>query len=304
MLTDVLKGARNVAGDTLAGIVLRVPRLEPALITAGRTMNKIPYVETLYRHTVGTYLKGLQSRGEPFRRFEVCGQEIQFDVTNFTSGDYYFKGMMYEPATTREIIDTLGGGGIFVDVGANTGYFTVLAALRISTGGRVYAFEPNPQIQEALKHHLRINAVGEQVVLIDVALSDKAGEGVDFFISDTLANSGLCSLTPSEFALSHNMLSFENKIQVRTETFDNWAEANLLNTTIDLVKIDVEGAEEKVLCGMERTLSSSPPKKIVCETTWESPAHRLLCRMNYEARPLDVSNELYGNILYTHRPSA
>jgi hypothetical protein len=65
-------------------------------------------------------------------------------------------------------------GGVFLDVGAHVGYFTLLAAHRVGAGGRVYALEPNPSSYAALVEHLALNAVpGVRAEML--ALSDADG---------------------------------------------------------------------------------------------------------------------------------
>ena len=101
-------------------------------------------------------------------------------------------------------------------------------------------------------------------------------------------------------ALHHGGLSLDEKILVRTESFDEWACTRRLQR-IDLMKIDVEGTEEQVLLGMRRTLELVPPREIICETQWDSPAHRLLLHHGYLAMRLEPNlNGSTGNILYVY----
>ena len=89
------------------------------------------------------------------------------------------------------------------------------------------------------------------------------------------------------------------RITVRTETFDRWLTTHNVER-IDVMKIDVEGAEDLVLRGMSRTLETVPPRYIVCETEWDGPAHHLLTSHDYRGAPLEwmAADSGYGNILY------
>ena len=74
------------------------------------------------------------------------------------------------------------------------------------------------------------------------------------------------------------------------------------------MKIDVEGAETRVIEGMRRTLLSKRPSHILCETRWDGPAHRLLLAAGYKPTMLDRFDTARGvanvaNILYTSTPS-
>jgi len=303
MITAGLKAVRNVVGDSLARLVFHVPQIEQPLLSAGKAVHKIPWLGTLYRRTVDTYIDMIKANGTQFRQISLAGLEMRFDISDFTAGGYYFKAVLYEPQTTRIILTDLREGATFVDIGANVGYYTVIAALLVGSAGKVCAFEPNPEVLRKLKRHIAMNALEERVVVSDVALSDEAQENVAFFVSNCSTNSGCSSLTPSQFALSHGWLSYDHRIMVRTETFDQWAANNRLDRVIDLIKIDVEGAEEKVLRGMINTLATAPPRRIICETKWNSPAHILLLNNGYNAAPLDFAGVGYDNILYTHNSS-
>ena len=66
---------------------------------------------------------------------------------------------VHEPAETRTIREQVPPGGSFVDVGANIGYYTVLAAIVAGPGGRVYGFEPEPVNFRTLKKNIELNGL-------------------------------------------------------------------------------------------------------------------------------------------------
>ena len=66
----------------------------------------------------------------------------------------------YEPHVTRALRDTLGRGATFIDVGANIGYFALLAAKIVGPAGRVVAFEPNPANCDLLRRSIEANQFG------------------------------------------------------------------------------------------------------------------------------------------------
>ena len=73
-------------------------------------------------------------------------------------------------------------------------------------------------------------------------------------------------------------------------------------TPIDVMKIDVEGTEERVLRGMTRTLARNPSLQIVCETTAGSAADDLLKAAGFTVRPLESLHGSFGNYLYMKTP--
>lgn len=79
----------------------------------------------------------------------------------------------YEPHVTRRLREQLPPGGVFVDVGANIGYYTLLAARRVGPRGRVIAFEPNPESLKVLL--LNTLPEGDLIRVYPFAISDHEG---------------------------------------------------------------------------------------------------------------------------------
>lgn len=299
-ITPFLKRLRNRLGDFLGQKLSGMPRLEPITIAAARSACAMPLFEALWRRTSGVMADELAREEIPYRRLRLGAVEMVFDVSDHAARRTYFSRTPYEPQTTRYLLSRLARGETFVDIGANHGYFTVLAALRVGAMGKVFAFEPHPGALKRLQDHLAVNAVSARVQAADFAFSDADADAVDFFVGDAPNTHAYSSLVPSRFALDQGWLSLGHKVSIRTKTFDRWFNASGLRH-IDMIKIDVEGAEEKVLGGMRETLAHRPPARIICETSWNGPAHRLLSENGYQARPLDCSDAGYGNILFFHR---
>lgn len=147
----------------------------------------------------------------------------------------------YEPFETALFEALVAPGSVCVDVGANIGYYTLLMAQRAGAQGRVYAFEPVPSIYMLLEKNIRANGYGN-VRAFPTALS--SGEGsVDLYLNSY--NGGDNRMYPSEGM---------QRIQVQTQALDA-----LMEEKVDVVKMDVQGAELQVLKGMRRVLSESHP---------------------------------------------
>jgi FkbM family methyltransferase len=293
----VIKTARNITADAIAHAVVAFPPLERALLAAGRHVQNIPIVESLHRRTRDTFTDLMRQGGRRFRSVEVAGVRMIMDVTDFTCHRLYFHGELYEPLTVRCVVDALRPGATFVDVGANHGYFTVLAARLVGPSGRVIAFEPNPPVFAQLREHLTRNSL-TNVTPEPLALSDTAGS-LTFFVSTCPTNSGLSSSVPQDGAFERGGLDSNRTIQVSATTFDDWSRTHDVGR-IDLMKIDVEGAEPSVLRGMAQTLAEAPPDGIICEVRPGSDAGEIadmLTRHGYGARVLDESAS-YRNVLF------
>jgi FkbM family methyltransferase len=295
--TGVIRRVYQYAAAGCAEVVSRVPVLEQPFLRFGARAWAQPVIGRFYRSAVDRLAQRYRRAGSPFRTLTVCGVPLILDVTEFTTKTLYFGQVPYEPRTTECLVQHLKEGSVFVDVGANHGYFTSLAAALVGATGRVVAFEPNPLVIEQLRTHVRLNGFESRVTTIEAALADVPSDGASLFVSQLEGNSGLSSLAPAASTLDRGWLSAAHAVSVRIETFDRWFRASGIDR-VDLVKIDVEGAEDRVAAGMAGTLSSGRIRAIVCETAWDSPAHRTFCHAGFAPRLLE-SMDSVENVLYS-----
>lgn len=293
----LLKPVRNAVADVSADLVFRMPALERAYVAIGRRLWAVPGVRTIYRRSVDTLTERLRAGGRRYRRLTVGRHAVWLDVTEFTAKGFYFLCMPYEAAVVDWMLRHLKEGDRVVDVGANHGYHTVIAAAIVGAHGRVYAFEPSPLTVEQLRQHVAVNGFEDRVEIVETALSDRTAEGVPLYLSTCADNSGLSSLQP-EWQPGGNA-DHRRVAAVRTERFDDWRH-QVAAERIALVKIDVEGAEDRVVAGMTETLARLPPDHIICETSESSHAHAVLSALGYEARRLETAGRL-SNMLYSRR---
>ncbi len=140
----------------------------------------------------------------------------------------------------------LAPGGVFIDVGANVGYYTLAAAAHVGSAGRVLAFEPDPITFEALRRSIELNRMAAHVTCVNEALSSFRG-GAEIYRTDGTSHS-LVAAT----AVYRN---FAGAAQVRVTSLDAWMEtAASPPSRVDLIKIDVEGEEPRTVAGMLATL--------------------------------------------------
>ena len=160
----------------------------------------------------------------------------------------------YEPLSTKVIQRLLQPGMVFVDVGAHVGYYTLLASRAVYPGGHVYAFEPDPKTWAFLNQNITENNFTEKTTLINIAVSAEIGQGQLFAgRRDGLTNSIL--FTPGVV---------ERYITCQTTTLDAFF-AKQGWPSVDLIKIDVEGAEHMILRGMRELSARNPELKLVVE---------------------------------------
>jgi FkbM family methyltransferase len=148
----------------------------------------------------------------------------------------------YEKNKFAAIRQFLKPGGTFIDVGANKGDFALFASNIVRSNGSVLAFEPEPFNVHWLRKSIEIN-VYRNIQLFEVALSDKNGSA-ELFIGE---KSGWHSLL-GEKGSTHR------KLDVTVRTLDSILDEINFNRPINVMKIDVEGAEQKVLKGANKLL--------------------------------------------------
>lgn len=295
-MTAVGRATYQLTASAVAGVVSAVPLLERPMLWVGARVWDWPGAGRFYRSIAGRYADRLRESGAAFRRVRVGDTPLIVDVTEFTTSNLYFGNRPYEPATTDYLRRRLTTGGVFVDIGANHGYFTLLAAALVGSAGRVVAFEPNPPVFEQLAEHVKLNGFADRTVLRQQALSDRRDDRATLYVSQWRANSGVSTLVPDASRIAAGAISPHLTVSVPTDTFDGWFEASGLDR-VDLVKIDTEGCEDRIVDGMSAALGGGHVCRLICETHQRSRAHRTLCAAGYVPQVLDSAGEL-TNIAY------
>jgi FkbM family methyltransferase len=142
----------------------------------------------------------------------------------------------------------LAPGARFVDVGANAGVYALAAARLVGPEGRVFAFEPSPGAAELLREGARRNGL-DWVVVRGEALSDQEGEA-HLWLDEATELSSLLR--------SPSVRGAARRVSVPLSRLDALREA-LGMSGVDLIKIDAEGAEEKIVLGARALLAESEP---------------------------------------------
>ena len=160
----------------------------------------------------------------------------------------------YEPYITSLCLFLMKEDGLFVDIGANFG----LHALQIAGAlprARCLCFEPHPLVHQELRRNIRFSGF-DNVAAHPIALGDAPGT-VDFYMHDAGAyNKGLSSLQPTP-----DMEADFRREPVEMTTLDAFLpEAD--RERLSVVKIDVQGAERRVLDGMKGLLASARPSVV------------------------------------------
>jgi FkbM family methyltransferase len=169
--------------------------------------------------------------------------------------DYTQRGMFYDAYETHELnfmTSVLRPGDVVIDVGANIGLFTLVAAKAVGAGGSVHAFEPVPGNCERLEENLKLNGF-TNVTLNRSAVRDRPGTVALSIDADMASTSG--SSTSSFFTVSQ-LADPVREVTAPAETIDDYVSGHLAGKSVRLVKIDVEGSEPAVLVGMSEVLKA------------------------------------------------
>jgi len=180
---------------------------------------------------------------------QVSGRFLmELDLSEYLQGQLYYYGY-YDKPLTQLMQDTLRPGSVMVDVGANLGTFSLLAA---SLGATCHAFEASPDICSALRRNIALNKF-TGIEVHQLALSDHSGEAT-FYIFQETGQRNACGQS------SFVRRGAGREIRVPVETLDS-ALSGL--SRIDFIKIDVEGADFLVLRGARAILEKFHPVLVV-----------------------------------------
>ena len=173
----------------------------------------------------------------------IAGVEIGIDRTDITVGVPLRSGV-YEPHVTKFYSQMLKPGMTFVDVGANIGIYSLLGAKLVGDSGRVLSFEPNSENCRLLMlSALRNNF--QNISIYPFALGESIGH---VLFSNAIGSNG-CLIPDTQESLFNTSCMVVPKIRLD----------DVLDTNVDMIKIDVEGAEGVIVKGANQLIENCRP---------------------------------------------
>jgi FkbM family methyltransferase len=163
----------------------------------------------------------------------------------------------YEFEKQQKFVKAVSPGAVVYDVGANVGFYTLLASKLVGSEGHVIAFEPVPRNLRYLRDHLTLNQC-TNVTVIEVAVLEKESM---VFIDDSLGS-------------SMNRVSDSGRLEVSSVSLDELFLSGRIPKA-DVIKMDIEGSEYRALCGARRLLAECHP--IIFLSTHSPDVHRRCC---------------------------
>jgi FkbM family methyltransferase len=192
---------------------------------------------------------------------DAGGARFACDLGDQISREVCLTGL-YEPPMTRILQHHLPPGGTAVDLGANWGYFSLIAAASAGSGGSVLALEPDPRQFDALSRNVSLNGFA-QVSALQVAASSGEGRVSLVGYDEADANRGVSRIvTPDPRSPVPDPPPRERRFDVAATSVDLLTAAS---ARVDVVKIDVEGAEDAVLEGMREGLAARRYRALLLE---------------------------------------
>ena len=164
----------------------------------------------------------------------------------------------YEPQETILLRHLLGPGSVFVDVGANWGYFSLVGASLVGPSGRVIAVEADPRACRALEINVARNRLST-VTVVEAAADSRDG-------SLDLCTYGEGSDEFSSFGVVRSAQTVDGMrtFTVRTRPLDDILDQARVSN-VDLLKMDIEGAEGQALSGLDRRLRAGAIERVLLE---------------------------------------
>ena len=177
-----------------------------------------------------------------------------FEIDVHDASDQYLSRFIletgiYEPIETISILRLLANNVDFVDLGANVGWYTLIAGTALRGRGRVHSFEPDPDNFTKLSANVARNAL-HNVAIYKWAISDRIGSGLLYRAQDNLGDHQLYDNGAGRTAVT-----------VDVRTLDSYPEISRERPVI--VKMDTQGSELRILRGMNELLTTHPHELVI-----------------------------------------
>ncbi|MGH7739944.1 MAG: FkbM family methyltransferase [bacterium] len=202
---------------------------ESALAVSGHGLGRIKPLRWLYDHLY-QWLKP--------RQVWVQGHRMVLDDQDSLE---LATREIYEPLETRLLLENLRPGQTFLDIGANIGYYTLLAARQVGPQGKVFAFEPDPENFRILKTNVEFNGYSN-ATLLPQAVSAQSGEARLYLNPRNRGDHRLYDSKDNRSSLPIAQVALDDVFKE-------------LETIPHFIKMDIQGAEAGALAGMKKLLS-------------------------------------------------
>jgi FkbM family methyltransferase len=229
----------------LRKLLLSIPGKLASFI-AGKGLGKLPLVMWIH----GFFYHHLKPVGIVL--IDAQGSKMYVDSRDIGVTPFLLEWGFYEKYETALFKRLVKKGMAVVDVGANVGYYTLLAAHLVGDDGKVFAFEPDPYNFDLLCKNIELNGF-RNVIPVRKAVSSKSGKRKFFLDKNNLGG----------HSLSEANVRTGASITVEATSLDDYFKNT--DYKVDVIKMDVQGLEMEVLEGMTNMINRNDNLKIITE---------------------------------------
>lgn len=209
--------------------------------------------------TLQNFIKNISITSNEVLVHTNWGRKMVLPVKNSYITEVISTNGEFEPPLTKFLLENIKNGDVVADLGANIGYFSVLLGHLIGSQGMLYAYEANPFLYKYVVNNLLINDMYDNAHVSNRAVYSKETT-IPFFI---------CKYHTSNSSIYRHSQNYHNyffdkieETEVNTVVLDKQL-ADI--DKIDLLKIDIEGAEYHAFIGMQRLINENIVKTVVFE---------------------------------------
>lgn len=192
------------------------------------------------------------------------GQKMYVDTRDISVAPHLMMEGHWENGITRVFQDTVKEGDTVLDIGANFGYFGVVAGSQVGRSGKVLLVEANKHLVPYIEKSLSVNGLDSFSDVYNVAIGDKEGKLKLNILEGYMGSSSV--LESSDEILEKFHTRIDKSEEVRATSVDILCRENGIKK-VDVIKIDIEGYEDVAYGGMKNTVKNSPKLKIFLEFT-------------------------------------
>jgi FkbM family methyltransferase len=188
----------------------------------------------------------------------VYGHRLFVDTRDLSVAPSILLDGVWEPWISRVFVDVVKPGMHVVDIGANLGWYSILAAGRVGPKGRLSAFEANPVLCDLVFRSLVVNGFADRSAVVNKAVFSETTT-LEFRTLKRLTGGGSLYLQPSTADTLRDELI---TLQVPATRLDDYFAAG---ARVDVIKVDAEGAEPHILKGAQRVLRENRNLQLIIE---------------------------------------
>ena len=188
----------------------------------------------------------------------VNGRRMYVDLWDSAVSNHLFVHKTWEPEETQLVANLLKPGDVFVDIGANIGYFTLLASTSVGPAGRVFAFEPEPRNFALLCKNSQVNHCSN--VRCEAKAVTNVNQPLEIHLSSF--NFGDHRIFASHDDEEYNRGRQRTRTRIEGIALDSYLPPG---SRVDFIKMDIQGAEYFAIQGMKRVLTDNPAVMLLIE---------------------------------------